>query len=239
MAPDLLAAVNDAMRAGGVDLGQLGRAWARATPLVLLVPAFGLRALPTAARVVLGLAFGATILPALTAPFSETPAEVTALTLVDEVFRGLPIAIATAVPLWAATMAGGVADALRGTHEGSPFVLVEGRPTPLAVLFSLAAGVLFFASGGPARAAHALIGAGAADTSAWLGATTQLVHGITLAVSIAAPILAASIVLEVSGALIARAASPAHVDALVGPIKAIALLIVIALGLDRMVALLR
>jgi type III secretory pathway component EscT len=156
--------------------------------------------------------------------------------LAVELARGVPLALATAVPLWAATMAGGLADDLRGARDGTSFVVVEGRATSVAILFSLAAALLFLTTGGPARAVLALA---APRTTPWLAAATDLAGGIGLAVAIAAPILAASVVLEISGALVARAASPAHVDALISPLKAIALLVFIALGLDRMLALVR
>lgn len=238
--PGLVDAIEEAMRLSHVDLALVGRAWARATPLVVLVPAFGLKALPTPVRMTLGLAFAMTIYPGILievpslagdALVSPMPAA-----LVIELARGIPIALATAVPLWAATMAGGLADNLRGANEPSSFSVVEGRATSIAILFSLGAAVLFFATGGPARAVLALT---LAPATPFIAAVTALVHGIGLAVAIAAPILAASIVLEVGSALIARAASPAHVDALLSPLKALALLTFIALSLDRMLALAR
>lgn len=229
--PGLAEAIDEALRLSGVDLALLGRAWARATPLVVLVPAFGLRALPTPVRMTLGLAFAAAIYPALLiGPPSVVEGSAVAALLV-ELVRGIPIALATAVPLWAATMAGGLADGLRGSHDGGTFTVLEGRVTPVAVLFGLAASAIFFSTGGPARAVLALT---TPRESPWLAVATDLVHGIGLAVSIAAPLLAAAIVLEVSTALVARAASPAQVDSLLGPLKAITLLVVIALALDRM-----
>ncbi len=238
--PGLAEAIEEAMRLSGVDLSLVGRAWARATPLVVLVPAFGLKALPTPVRMTLGLAFAMTIYPGLlvaTSPADAGPMPMPMpAALLVELARGVPIALATAVPLWAATMAGGLADGLRGSNEPASFSVVEGRATSIAILFSLGAAVLFFATGGPARAVLAL---SLPQATPWLAAVTALVHGIGLAVSIAAPILTASIVLEVGGALIARAASPAHVDALLSPLKALALLTFIALALDRMLALAR
>src|SRR5215831_8032591 len=110
--PSLIGTVIETFARAGVDLAPLGLAWARAMPAVTLVPAFGLRALPAAARGVLGLALAACIFPAL-APIEARPSLPWTVQVVGEVARGLPVAIAAAVPLWAATMAGGVADALR------------------------------------------------------------------------------------------------------------------------------
>ena len=54
-------------------------------------------------------------------------------------------------------MAGGVADALRGKSDTSAAPTVEGSATPTGVALSLLACALFFATGGPARVATALI----------------------------------------------------------------------------------
>ena len=59
MAPDVVSALMDAFAQAGLDLAVVGRAWARATPLVALVPAFGLRVLPTPVRATLGLSVAA------------------------------------------------------------------------------------------------------------------------------------------------------------------------------------
>ena len=53
--PSLVGTIADAFARSGVDLGALGLAWARVTPAVTLVPAFGLRALPAPARAVMAL----------------------------------------------------------------------------------------------------------------------------------------------------------------------------------------
>lgn len=235
MTSPLAHPIVEALRANGVDLAVMGRAWARATPLVVLVPAFGLRALPAPMRVTLALGLAAVIYPAL-AVDASTGATITSTVLALEVLRGMPLALATAVPLWAAVMAGGLVDQLRGSSaEGASFVVVDGRPSPIAVLYGLGASFAFFAMGGPARAVSALVTAPLA--SPWRGAAITISNGIGLSIALAAPILAASLVLEITTALVARAAAPAHVDALLAPLKAIALLFVVALGLSRVVAL--
>src|SRR5439155_11263565 len=108
VAPSLLDEVTKTLQARGIDLAALGLAWARAMPAVTLIPAFGLRALPTPARAVLGLALAASIFPALV-PIASRDVP-WALAAIEQIFSGLPIAIAAAVPLWAATMAGGLVD---------------------------------------------------------------------------------------------------------------------------------
>jgi type III secretory pathway component EscT len=128
-----LGTLADAFDGADINLAALGLAWARAMPAVTLGPAFGQRA-------VMGLALAASIFPALTPVAASTSEPFVVLALI-EVARGLPLAIAAAVPLWlwAATMAGGVADALRGSQETPGAPTVEGRATPLGVLLSLLA----------------------------------------------------------------------------------------------------
>jgi type III secretory pathway component EscT len=230
--PSVVATVAEALARSGVDLGALGLAWARAMPAVALVPAFGLRALPAPARAVMGLAFAASVFPAL-APFGSTTSAPWIVLALAEVARGLPVAIAAAVPLWAATMAGGVADALRGSQDTPSVPTVEGRATPLGVPLSLLACAIFLATGGPARvvAALALRPLGAHPL---LAAADDLVGGIALAVALGGPLLAAAVVVEIGAALIARAASPAQVHALLAPLRALGTLAVMAVVLERL-----
>jgi type III secretory pathway component EscT len=218
------------------DLSGLGLAWARALPVVTLVPAFGLRAVVGPARPVMALALAASIVPAV-APLdavSDRPWLVQALV---EAARGVPVALAAAVPLWAATMAGGLADALRGAQEAPDMPTVEGRASPLGVLLSLLACTMFLASGGPSRVALAL--AHPPSVAAPLqGAADALVAGIGLAVALGGPLLAAAVVVEVAAALVTRATAPTQVSAFVAPVRAVALLAIVAIVLERLAAVL-
>jgi type III secretory pathway component EscT len=229
--PSVLGTVADAFARSGVDLAALGLAWARTLPAVAIVPAFGLRALPVPARAVLGLALAACVFPALE-PVARASSDPWLLAALIEVARGVPVAIAAAVPLWAATMAGGVADALRGSQDAPHLPVVEGRATTLGVPLSLLASAIFLATGGPARVALALalrpVGA-----HPLLAASQDLVGGITLAVALGGPLLAAAVVIEIAAALVARAASPAQVHALLAPMRALGTLAVVALVLER------
>jgi flagellar biosynthetic protein FliR len=229
--PTVLGTIAEAFARSGVDLGALGLAWARATPAVTLVPAFGLRALPAPARGVMALAFAACIFPALT-PVMTASSQPWPVQALAEVARGLPVAVAAAVPLWAATMAGGVADALRGSQETPSVPTVEGKATPLGVPLSLLASAIFLATGGPARIVKALaldpVGA-----HPLLAAADDLLRGISLAVALGGPLLAAAVVIEIAAALIARAASPAQVHSLLAPLRALGTLAVMAIVLER------
>lgn len=232
---ELLPEVARALDEAGIDIAALGLAWARATPAVVLVPAFGLRALPTAARVVIALALALAIYPAMTATAlpTQTP---WALAAVLEVMHGLPIAISAAVPLWAATMMGGMIDGLRGAQEGAQVPVVEGKTTPLGVAFSILASSIFLGTGGPARIAHALATA-PLPLHPVVTAAIQIAGGISIAVAIGAPLLASAIVLEIAGALFARASSPAQVHSLVAPLKSLALLVIVAIVFERIAGL--
>jgi flagellar biosynthetic protein FliR len=208
------------------------------------VPAFGLRALPGPARAVLGLGLAATVFPAL-APIAASGASWPLLAL-REMALGLPVAVAAAVPLWAATMAGGVFDALRGGSQGTVSApTVEQGATPMGVPLSVLACAIFLATGGPSRVALALADTGvhgdlaaASVRLAVLVVVQDVTAGITLAVALAGPVLAASVVIEVAGALIARAASPAQLHLLLAPVRALALLFVLAISFERMAVLL-
>lgn len=221
----------------GIDVAGLGLAWARVMPTVTIVPAFGLRALPAPARAVMALVFAATIFPAVM-PEPALVAEPWAYLAAVEMARGLPIALAAAVPLWAATMAGGVADALRGApQEAQTLPMIDGRVTTLGAPLSLLACALFLANGGPARVVGALA---AHPTGPFpvVAIAEDLVSGITLAVALGAPLLAASVIVELTAALVARAAAPAQVHALLAPLRAVATLAVFAVVFERVAGIL-
>ncbi|HEY1954077.1 MAG TPA: flagellar biosynthetic protein FliR [Polyangiaceae bacterium] len=232
--PGVLNEVVVAFRDAGVDLGALGLAWARVTPAVTIVPAFGLRALPAPARGVIALALAACIYPSVT-PIAATLDVPWPLLLVGEVLRGLPVAIAAAAVLWGATMVGGMLDNLRGSQDSMQVPVIEGQTTPMAIPFTLLGGAIFLTTGGPARIAQALATA-PIPAHPLLGAVNDLAGSVALAVSIGAPLLVASLVIEVTGAVIARASSPAQIHALLAPLRAMGLLVVCGIVLDRIAA---
>jgi len=144
--------------------------------------------------------------------------------------------LSAAAPLWAATMAGGTIDALRGSQDTLTAPTVEGRATSLGVLFSLLAATIFLGMGGPAHVLEALGSSPPGIGDGITRAAGDIAAGIGIAVAIAAPLIAASIIIELAGALIARAASPAHLHAFLAPIRSLALLILTALLLNRIAA---
>jgi type III secretory pathway component EscT len=201
------------------------------------VPAYRLRALPTPARGVLALALAAAIYPALLPVVIAqrgTPWFVLAL---EQIVLGLPVALAAAVTLWAATMAGGLVDVLRGSPEGPGLAVVDGKPSSFGVLLSLFASVVFLATGGASRAASALASY-ELPAHPLVAAAHDIVSGIGLAIALGGPLLAAAVVLEVAFALVARAAAPAQIHALLAPLRAMGLLAIVAIVLERLATLL-
>jgi len=223
----------------GVDLPAVAMGWARAAPSVAIVPAFGLRAVPSPVRALLGLALAISIAPALRGD-SALVSHGWAAAIMISALHGLPIAIAAAVPLWAATMAGGAVDAVRGASEWVSVPAVEGRSTQFGVLMALLASAIFLSSGGPARVLSALAAQPNAEQlhAPLLRAAADIASGIEIALAVAAPVLAASIVIEIGSALIAKAAAPAQMHALLAPLRSIAILAVAALCFERMMRLL-
>lgn len=236
MAPGLLETLLTAFDRAGWDLGAWALAWARFAPALALVPAFGLRALPAAVRVALGLALALTIAPALEPVAAE--ARPFALALIIEFGKGLPVALSAATLLWVATMAGGAIDDLRGAREPGLIPSVEQGSTALGAMFAMLTAIAFLESGGPARVAAALLHSELAYATPLARAANNLAASIELAIAIAAPVVAAAIVVELATALIARAASPAFIQPLIAPLRSLVLLAVAAIALDRMLELL-
>jgi flagellar biosynthesis protein FliR len=224
-----------ALAALGVDLRGWALAWARVSPALTLIPAFGLNALPAPTRAALGLALAVSIAPSL------EPAQLSApfgVALLLEGARGLPVALAASGVLWAAGMAGGLTDNIRGARETQALPIVDEETSPLGALLSLLVSLLFLESGGAARVAAALSGNIIVSHGVLWQVALGLTHAIEIALAIAAPIVAVSIVVELSNALLARSATPAHISALLAPLRSIVILVAFALLFGRMTTLL-
>ena len=227
--------LTDALSVLEIDLRTLLLAWARVAPTVLLVPAFGLRAVAAPVRVLLGIALAVSVAPALAHSLSHEA--VWPLALVTELVRGLPVALSAAAALWAAEMAGGLVDDLRGVRDVSSLPIADGA-SPMGALMSLSVSLVFLESGGPARVLHALTRDEPALTHVAARAVLHLTSGIELAVAVAAPIVVAAIVVEVASSLFSRAMVPAPIQPALAPLRSLLLLGVLALVLDRVVGLL-
>jgi type III secretory pathway component EscT len=216
----------------GLELEAWLRAWARVMPALVLVPGFGGSALPAPARAGLGISLAVAIAPAL-AP--RGPGSLPfALELAREAALGLPVALSAALLVYVALMAGGVLDDLRGGREGVTLPVFEGTATPLGALLGLLVIVAFHQMGGPARVVAALA-VPVPEASSLAFVMGELARSVGLAVAAATPVIVAAIVLSVAEALVARAATPAHIAGLLAPLRGVALLAVVALVLDRIV----
>jgi type III secretion protein T len=226
----LLEAVADLLATRGVDLSAWARGWARVMPFVTLVPAFGARLLPPVGRVVLALVLGLLIAPAL--PVGGAASNAWPLELLLEALYGLPIALGASALLWAASMAGSLGEELGG-YRLARVGLLETDSSAFGALFGLFAAVGFLSVGGVTTTLEHLVRP-RGESNVVLGAVQALVGSVEIALSLAAPLLGLVILVEVAGSLIARAAAPAHIQALLAPLRALAVLLGLALALDGM-----
>jgi type III secretory pathway component EscT len=208
-------------------------AWARALPLVVLVPAFGLGGLAQPIRAALALGMAGCIAPALR---GVPPGVPWWLALVRESAESVPLALGTAAILWTAVMAGGLADNLRGAREGAELPVLDEGASPFGIVFGLLVALGFLESGGAARVASALAEPRLHTSFAF--AVERLSAAVGIAVSVAAPLVVGSLLIEIGAAFIARAASPAYIVPLVAPLRSLGLLVVVWFALDRSVELL-
>jgi type III secretory pathway component EscT len=93
-------------------------------------------------------------------------------------------------------------------------------------------------SGGASRVAAALTSNASFSHGVLWQIAIGLTHSIELALAVAAPVVAVSIIAELANALIARSATPAHVVALLAPLRSVLILVVFALLFERMASLL-
>ena len=233
--PSLLAAIERALELSAVDLQAWLLGWARAVPAVALVPAFGLRALPAPARAAMGLILALTVMPSLR-PVVGQP-EAWPWRLLIEVLNGLPVAITAATALWVASMVGGLVDNLRGAQERLALPNVEPDASPLGAMLGMLAAIFFLETGGPAHLAAALAEQGAVGTGSLVGSAKALVGGIEFTIAVAVPLVVTSLVVEVAALLVARAAQPAPFATVLAPVRSIVILGVLAILLDRVVAI--
>jgi type III secretory pathway component EscT len=116
--------------------------------------------------------------------------------------------------------------------------VVDDGSSPLGALLSLLVALVFLEGGGAARVIAALSTSPAVSHGTVWQIAFGLTHAVELALAVAAPVVAVSIVLELANALIARAATPAHVVALLAPLRSVLILVCFALLFERMANLL-
>jgi len=233
-APEWIAPLLAELARGGVDSEAWLRGTLRLVPSMLLIPAFGLRALPFPAQLLFAFVLAGSTLPMVAAalPPLDLPWLYAAL---EELARGLPVAVSAAATIWGATMAGNLMDELRGGPAPQDFPLADSPSGPLGVLLSLAASIAFLEFGGPAQLAQALATPAPLDAHRLAEVVHSLLGGVQLAVLIAAPLLVLSLFLEVFHALLTRATRSGLWVSAFAPLRALSLLAIAALLLDRLV----
>jgi type III secretory pathway component EscT len=135
-------------------------------------------------------------------------------------------------------MAGGLTDNLRGARETQALPIVEAGISPLGALLQLLVALIFLEGGGAARVASALSETQTLSLGGLWQVALGLTHAIELALAVAAPLVAVAIVLELANALVARSATPAHVVALLAPLRSILILVAFGLLFEKMAGLL-
>jgi flagellar biosynthetic protein FliR len=211
-----------------------GVAWARVLPTVFIVPAFGLGVLPASLRAAMALALAVGIAPAL-APAALASTTAWPALLGAELLRGVPIALAAAVALYAAQVAGGVVDSAgRATRLALRDGPVGSRLTPFSSLFGLGAAIVFLANGSAARLVAALGTEPPFESAHLARVAAELATGIGLGASVGAPVLVAALAADVATGIVARERSFVSVEALFAPLRTLFVLVATAALLDRM-----
>jgi type III secretory pathway component EscT len=216
----------------GIDPGACALGWARLLPSVLLVPAFGLRALPFFVQALFAFILAVCVAPSLTAfAWTDQP---WMITLGEQLVTGLPVAVSAAVTLWAATMTGNLLDELRGaTRFESSLATVDSPATPLGVLLSLGAAAAFLKLGGASRLAAALSVPRTLSEQTLRQVASSIIEGIQIAVLLSAPLLALALFFAAFQAVVARFANTSNKLSGLAPLRSIAMLAIVALLLDR------
>jgi flagellar biosynthesis protein FliR len=229
----ILDAISAETSASGQSLAAWGIAWARVLPTAIAVPAFGLGFLPLPLRAALGFGLAVSVAPALSV--TALPAGVPwPLLVIGEAARGVPVALVAATALFAASVAGGVADVALGARLGRLTAPFGKDGSPFATLLGLAAAILFLDGGGAARVASRLAEPELGITRPLAAAVRDLASGIDVGASIGAPLLAVAVVIEITLGLASREFGTLRLDTVSAPLRALAVLVATAALFERM-----
>lgn len=184
----------------GLNLSAWGIASARMLPTVLIVPAFGAGFLPIAVRLGLAVALAVSIAPGVKESLAAPALGAKwGLALIAEAFRGVPVALAAALSLWAAMVAGGLADTTLPLSSRRS----RAATGPLSGLLGIAACVLFLETSGAERVAERLSST-IAPLGPLRGGVRDFMAGIDVGVSLALPILVVALTVDVAVAVAER-----------------------------------
>jgi flagellar biosynthesis protein FliR len=240
MQPDALTGLPD----GVVVLWTVALVAGRLVPLFVVAPFLGGAEVPLAIRVGLGLAAAVVLMPAIGAPLAEQVAQLPPVALggllAKELAVGGVLAVVASLPIWAAEGAGRLMDAARGGDASEVFAAPGGEPSTLLGGFtSLLAVVIFVAIDGhllflralgasyeALPVAGGLAGAGVVD--AMVAASGRLVGA---AIGLAAPVLAAMLLVDLALGAIGRAAPEVAVYFVGLPARGLLAVLVLLLAL--------
>lgn len=205
---------------------------AKVMPVVVLVPAFGLRALPWGARLGLAITLGFSVSPALSQA-SDFPL---GIAVALQALSGLPVALSAAALLWAASMAGGLVDELRQSREYISMPMLSEPSSPTGVLFALVASVAFLQTGGAGRVVAALNRTPPSTQDLWTRVVQDLLSGVHVAIALSTPFLVAIVLFEITAALVARAVTPSNLQSIWAPVRTVFVLVSLAVAFERVLA---
>ncbi len=213
-----------------------GATTARAAPAIFLAPFLGGRLVPGPVKAVLSLALAVALAPALIPAASRlqgAPPLLLGALLVKELAVGAAIGFLVALVFWAAEAAGRLADTARGANLSEALVPQLGiRSSPLGDLHLQLALVLFLALGGHRifigafGASYAVLPLDRFPAVERLGAFALFAARlsgelIALALALAAPVLAALLLADLTLGLMNRAVPQLQVFFVAMPLKAL------------------
>jgi flagellar biosynthetic protein FliR len=211
-------------------------AMARLVPMIWFVPFWGGRLVPATAKTALSLLFGLLLYP-LIAPalqsLGQAPATLVVAVLIKEVAVGFALAFVVGLVFYAAQSAGWLIDLSRGANLAETLVPQGGgRSSPLGTLYLLLAVVLFLSLGGHhlfiAAMGHAyqavpLLAFPAVDGLRAFAALCGRLNAdmILIALSLAAPVVATLLLVDLVLGWLNRFAPQFNVFFLAMPLKAL------------------
>ncbi len=229
---DVARALQDLTGTSPVDLARLLQASLRALPSVLLIPAFGLAALPLLARAFFALTLAACVTPLLAAGL-PAPSDSGLASALGDLAAGAAVAAGCASAIWIAAMTGNVLDAARGPSAPRSFASVGTEASPLGALLGLAGCLAFIYLGGPARLAAALASTANPTLSSLRSLVATFAHALDAAILLAAPLLILRLVAELVRGMTARVAGVASVELVLRPLEPLIHLLIVAALLER------
>ncbi len=209
--------------------------WAGVVPIVALVPAFLPQGVGAGPRAAVGLSLCVVLLPEVVPHGGVAPGW---SELVLRFFRGCTLAVSASIAMWTAQMVGALWDELRGARDSGKALLAQAPSGPLGTLVSLFVAMTFLHLGGASLLLGRLAASPLPSRPVVLGVVENLTAGVSVALALATPLLVTQVLLEVTLALLARAASPVSLSASLAAARAVVLLAVAGLLGERLLSVL-